>query len=163
MSIQTVSIIPTFDTVDRGFVFSGTVQGDANDAANTNHTFTTIRADIGWVNLGNQIQYTGTPDIVQISINLYFNPPLAGTLARIGPVTNLFRGAVVIGSTTSYARHGTGHNQQANILTIIDETPGTNPIYSLVPDQGSNQTDILIPDFGAIQALAIEKVSVRSN
>ena len=152
-----------FAIVDSSYVYAANVGGDANDAANTLHTFAQIRADAGWATVGgNSAQYTGSPDSVTVMVDLYFEPVTNGGLARIGPVTEVFRNGVSLGTTTSYARHATGHNRQANVLSIVDDNPGANPVYTLVPDQGSGQDDVLIPDFGRVNFIATERVEVRA-
>ena len=145
--------------VDQSYAVQLEIKGDLN-AVNTLLQIGELENEGQWSVSGTEIEYDGTPDKVQIFVNLYAQHPQSGLYARITPVVEILRNGVVIGQTAEYQRHATGNDESDNSAAIMDMQPGTDPVYSLRSQQGGTQNDILDIDVGHFSANAISKVEV---
>ena len=145
--------------VDQSYAVQLELKGDIN-AVNTLLQIGELENEGKWSVSGTEIKYDGTPDKVQIFVNLYAQHPQSGLYARITPVVEILRNGVVIGQTAEYQRHATGNDESDNSAAIMDMQPGTDPVYSLRSQQGGTQNDVLLIDLGHFSANAITKVNV---
>ena len=146
--------------VDVSFIAGGEPNGDAN-ASNTIVSITGERLDTGWSLASNAYTYTGNPDHIVITANMFFEDPQTGLRARIQPVLELLKnGAVIATTANTYQRHATGHNSSSHSLSFIDMNPSSGDNYSLRTQQGSNQNDVVNIDDGKFSLKAVEKQTV---
>jgi hypothetical protein len=120
----------------------------------------TSRSDTGWAHAGgtNSFAYTGSPDHIHITIMV----KQTGAGGRANPTVQLLKnGNLVAESATGYIRNGSGHNESSNTIAWIDPNPGTNPTYTLVTRQESNNGTPILTDIGHFSGKAVEKILVK--
>lgn len=157
----TISVTPlNTTTVENSYVAAVETTGDGNEP-NLPHTFTSVRADTGWTVGADSVTYAGSPDFVEIYLNEFFDPNQSNALQRITPVAQITRNGIVIATiNNSYQRHQSDHNSSSNNGALIDPNPGSNPVYQVISQQGSNQNDVLPITDGDAQFRAVEKITV---
>ena len=156
-----VSTITNTDTVDKSYVFTATMSGDANQP-NVLATITATRTDSPFALAGNEVTYTpaGSADHVIIETNEWYTDPQSGARARVAPEMELLRNGVVVArSASGYQRHSSGHNQSSNGISWVDGNPA-GAVYSIRAQQGSSQTDVVNRDTASLSIRAVEKVTV---
>ena len=99
------------------------------------------RADTGWAKVGtNGMQFTGEPDHVEILGELNTNS--TGNYWA-NPTVVVFRnGTTRIGAATSLHMdtNGTYSGESTATLSIVDPTPGVNPVYTFRSYENDNRT-----------------------
>jgi len=147
-----------------GHIAAYTLSGDGN-ANNVNIALTSVREDTGWTSAANAATWggitlapNGSIDRVEITAQVYYDPPNSNLLQRIAPVVNLLKNGVVVATAASgYQRHATGHNDSSNTIVFMDVVPTTGDVWTLQSQQGSLQGDVLPITRGQLTFKTIER------
>ncbi|MEL6143606.1 MAG: hypothetical protein AAFU67_18550, partial [Bacteroidota bacterium] len=104
----------------------------------------------GWDQTGvTEFTYTGSPDFVQIDLNMKVSIDNAQSVQRPNSVIEVVRvndGKVVASSATGYIRDSSDHEESSYHISVIDATPTSNPTYKVTYIKESTNNGVVTVD-----------------
>ena len=121
---------------------------------------TQTRVDTGWTSVANGADYAGSPDSVEVTVNVQVDENAASNYWAL-PEIIVTRNGTRIGAASAILmqNNGTYSNQSTLAAHIVDPDPGTDPEYRFLLEDADNRTNAAVPQDHAHVALrAIHKV-----
>ncbi|WP_103071682.1 hypothetical protein [Aquimarina sediminis] len=151
-------------SVDQSFVWAGQVNDNdihSNGTLQVNQT----RADTGWSFANpSTISYTGSPDHVRIDLMAVANNT-GNHWAH--PHIRVFRNGTQIGEGSGLHMDdsGTYSGRTTTVISMIDQNPGTNPVYTFttLEDDSRTMNNATTPSLSPVSLVAIQKVTVSQS
>lgn len=148
--------------VDVSYLFHASVDPVDIHNAGTTLGITQTRADTGWSAVANGADYAGSPDSVDVSINIQVDEN-AGSNYWALPEIIVERNGTRIGSASMVLMQNNGAYSAQSTLSamIVDPNPGANPQYRFFLEDDDNRTIEAIPqDHAHVTIRAHEKCEV---
>jgi|GEM_PF-6602906 len=161
-------IAPVLDQiveVEEAFLWAGEVT-DPQVHDNSPLILTQTRADAGWAYTApNQVAYTGSPDHVDIDLNLSIDATFNSYWATVK--VYVLRNGVKIaqGGNEFMLENGSYSDDQTVHLNLIDDNPGTNPVYTFTTEESDVRTGpaVAIATQSPVSLKAYEKKDIEAT
>lgn len=116
------------------------------------------RIDSRWTHVAatNEFSYSGQPNRVRIVVLSAHEIPGNVNSQRPAPVLSLFRnGTLVSRAATGYIRDTSDHEESSNLISLLDVSPGTDPVYTIEASRDSTITGTVDSVVGYFSAEAV--------